>query len=223
MVLTTPFLSNNSFCKLYLGGSGTSFSDVSTGGKAVTRVGDTTWSSGALLFGKNTIYFDGSGDYLTLADSADFAISRTGIFSFWYKPSSDATSQTIFSHYQSDTIRMRATVITSGTRELQFYIRDSTGTIINLATSAGNLTAGSFYHIAISINGLEVKIYVDGLLRGSGTMARAFPDIAGTFRIGADYFSGATRDLAYGYLGGCMTHKWCSPLTRNFTAPTRLA
>ena len=58
-----------------LANNSTSFLDGSLYNRPVNAYGDTRWSNGATKFG-NSIYFDGEGDYLSVADSDDFELSN---------------------------------------------------------------------------------------------------------------------------------------------------
>ncbi len=60
--------------------------DTSIFGKEVTVNGDVQHSTGANKLGNTSLYFDGTGDYLHLNDSADWDFG-SGDFTidFWYK------------------------------------------------------------------------------------------------------------------------------------------
>jgi hypothetical protein len=57
----------------------TVFTDLSPVPKVVTRFGDAQISTAQSKFGGSSAYFDGTGDYLTVASSADFGFG-TGDF-----------------------------------------------------------------------------------------------------------------------------------------------
>ena len=53
-------------------GDGQAFIDSSPSGHTITTSGNTTHSTAQSKFDGGSIYFDGTGDYLTIADHADF-------------------------------------------------------------------------------------------------------------------------------------------------------
>jgi hypothetical protein len=62
----------------------TTFTDVQPTPKTITRNGDTKISTAQSKWGQGSGYFDGTGDYLTLANHADFALGAGNFtIEFW--------------------------------------------------------------------------------------------------------------------------------------------
>jgi hypothetical protein len=79
---------NDKFTKLLLHGDGTgnSFVDSSASEQTITAVGNVTQSTAQSQFGGKSILFDGTGDYLSIADNEDLDLG-TGDFTIdtWIK------------------------------------------------------------------------------------------------------------------------------------------
>src|SRR5690606_20118027 len=80
---------------------GTTFTDTSTGAKTVSRFGNAQTSTAQARIGSSSGLFDGTGDYLTVPDSADWDFG-TGAFGVevQIRPASVSTHQCIISNYQ---------------------------------------------------------------------------------------------------------------------------
>ena len=67
-------------------GSGQTITDA-TSNHTITVNGNTTWSTAQKKFGTSSIYFDGSGDYLSIPDSNDWYYGQSGngwTFETWF-------------------------------------------------------------------------------------------------------------------------------------------
>jgi hypothetical protein len=107
------------------------------------------------------IRFDGTGDYLTTADSADWDFG-TGDFTLegWYRPS------TVASHVP----------LSAGTAGAGYYLEfDGAGTVQfadqGVARVSGSFTpvANRWYHFAVARSGTSLKLFIDGVQLGSAT------------------------------------------------------
>ena len=113
-----------------------------------------------------SVYFDGTGDYLTAASDASFDFG-TGNFTIetWINiPDVTSTWSAIISRAYSATGGWRLYKST-GNSNLRFYY---TGNSYINATSTG-LTNNTWHHIAVVRNSGTITIYVDGASKGSGS------------------------------------------------------
>jgi hypothetical protein len=140
--------------------NGTTFTDEA--GKEVTRNGDTCTKTATKKFGSASGYFDGTGDYLSLADSADFEFAD-GDFTidFWMNPSSVAANKGIFNkHTSGDYDEYYAYFSATGIIKVN---ATSNGSTWNLALTSGYaITTGSFYHIAWICEGDRHILFIGG-------------------------------------------------------------
>lgn len=168
--------------KLLLLMNGTDGQQVFTdeAGKTVTVAGQTYTEADIRKFGNASGYFDGSGDYLSLADSADFEFgSGEFCIDFWVYPSSVATNKSLFCKHASR-VYDEYYCYFSGTGIIRFYA-SSNGSSWDIAlTSAVAITTNAWSHIAILrlgnwfymlINGQVAAVTYSSGTIGTGTNA----------------------------------------------------
>jgi hypothetical protein len=137
--------------------------DISGTSKTVTNNGVTQSSAITPKWGTKSLYFDGSSDYLTTPDHADWDLTGTdSTHEFWvYFSSLPAATYDFFSTYAG-----------SGTDNSRIYIETTAGTAklkfgkngVNEQSSAGGVVStGSWYHLAFVRHGSSNYIYKDGV------------------------------------------------------------
>jgi hypothetical protein len=179
--------------KLFLHGDenaeSTAIKDSSDSAKTVTVNGDVKVKN----FGKigNSIYFDGSGDYLSLADSEDWDFgSGDFTISWWQYPTSASTSGTFG---RSITTAYPAFLVLNSS--VNMTSNGSSWDIANGKT-LGGLTLNTWQHFAIVRNGSNFYTYKNGQVRDSWSSASALNNEAAAFVIGR-----YTNVLNYDYSG----------------------
>jgi len=165
----------------------------------------------------SSAYFDGTGDYLSIADSADWDFG-TGAFTidFWVYPTVLPTNGAIIcSQYNESQVRLSS----SAAGALAFW--DGSATI---AASAGTVTLNAWQHIAIvrtstGTNGL--KFYRDGALVFTGTSAGDITGDASEWEIGRQNES--SNELYFtGYLDVFRVSKGIARWSAAFARPTAI-
>jgi len=210
---TDPDFANVS---LLLHGDGTNGSttivDSSSSSKTVTAVGDAQISTAQSKFGGSSIYFDGSGDYLTgPSNDADFNFG-TGDFTieaFAYPVESRIGIIFCYRSNSSDGV-------TFGQYNTQWFTKVGDATLI-----AGSLTFNSFSHIAAVRASGVLTLYVNGTSVGSNS--NATDNITGSashvVRIGA--LSETPSSLQWkGYIDDLRITRGVARYVSNFTPPT---
>ncbi len=154
-------------------------------------------------------YFDGTGDYLTVASNAAFGYGTGNItIEAWVYHTSRATIGTI---YASDTDNLNIFIKTSGV--LAYY--NGTSTTDTSATIALN----TWYHVAFVRSGTganQTKMYVNGVEVLSGTNSVNYSTTA--IRIGTN--PGTAADLMNGHISNLRIVKGTAVYTAAFTPPT---
>lgn len=157
-------------------GAGLTATDSSGLGNDALLVGP-SWTAGGPDGSPFALSFDGVDDYV---DGGNLDVSGTGItLACWIKADdfgiadarliSKATGVAADDHFW-----MLSTISSGGDMRIRFRVRagGSTGTLV---ASAGNLSAGVWYHVAGVYDGSTMRIYVDGVDVGStsknGTLA----------------------------------------------------
>tara|TARA_B100001094_G_C18188488_1_gene805483 strand:+ start:153 stop:3407 length:3255 start_codon:yes stop_codon:yes gene_type:complete len=168
-----------------------SLTDGSTSGHTITAAGNAAVSDFAPTGGMKSIYFDGSGDKLTIGSHSDFALG-TGNFTleFWY---------------YAPSIGGNMVIMEQGSNQLRVVVPGGGG--INVYHSGGNgpqygtLTAKRWYHVAVVRYGTgndESSIFINGSRVHSTTTNGNIGAGAITFGMrtdGSDPFTGYISNL----------------------------
>lgn len=200
---------------LYMNGADTSttFTDSDDGAKTVTAVGNAQLDTAQQKFGTASGLFDGTGDKLTVADSADWDWG-TGDFTidFWVR------YNVLTSFFIID--------FTAATGDVYIFYSDS-GKKIEGVINGGSFTTGTnsfmpstatWYHIAITRSGSSVYTFVNGSQIGStGTVTQSIQNATG-IEIVDSAESGPL--VLNGWIDEYRLVKGTAVWTANFTAPS---
>lgn len=195
------------------------FVDNSTNNYTITRNGDTKVTSFA-PFSPTSVYttgqgasgyFDGTDDYLSIADNANL---RPGAGAFtiegWIYRNASGVAHTVFAKGGAST---GVVLQVTSSNTLQF-----THTTTNI-TSTGVVNAGAWNHVAVVREGTgtnQTKLYINGVNDGQGTVSTDFTQTEEA-RVGTN--RGATEDMN-GYLCDVRLVKGTAVYTATFTPPT---
>ena len=195
--------------------------DKSQTSKTLTLAGNTTISATQTKYLNYSMYFDGTGDYITLSDSdarefggEDFTIE------LWVKTTIATQNATLISRTPTAfssgmwTIFMNATA--SG-GQVAVYVGDYSTASSLITTSGASIRDDSWHHVAVVRNGSSFVCYIDGTSRGTGSWAGSIANIAGDIRIGADQNYGRNWE---GYMSDLRITKGLARYTSNFTPPS---
>jgi len=199
----------------------TAFIDSSSNSHTVTANGDAQISTAQSKFGGASMYFDGTGDYLSLADDTSLHLGSDNFtFEFWtYLDSTDG-------HFINKRVSTAANV-------QYLYLRLSGGSLLLWATSNGSnwdiaanfnfgntaMSTGQWYHIALVRNGTEISTYVDGTKSPNTITSSAAIHNGGAnpLRICGDVpYNGYLN----GYIDDFRLTQGVARYTSNFTPPT---
>lgn len=196
--------------------NGTNFNDSSSSPKLVTRTNALT-KTGTKKMGTASGYFDGTGDYLSLADSADWNFG-SGDFTIdcWMNPIALA-EECFFDQYVDNDNRIR--IYLDGTN---FDIKawNSSVKIVELVAAHG-VSTGSWWHLAVVRYGNTLTAYVNGASVGTDDLTGiTLPDYGATVLIGADRYNGGLNAYSTCYIDELRISKGIARWTANFTPPT---
>jgi hypothetical protein len=194
----------------------TTITDVK--GKTWTASGNAQLDTAQAKFGPSSLLLDGVGDFVSTPYSADFNMG-TGAFTLegFMRPVLGA-DRNLLSHRgaigtQGWAVEARAT------GALWFRARVG-GTFSNtfLASATGLVTAGSWYHWAITRSGSDWRFFLDGVSVATATNAGTLDSLpTQAIRIGR---SASTDENPYsGHLDEYRITKGVARYTANFTPP----
>lgn len=210
-----PYFSNVALL-LHCNGSdaSTTFTDNSSGGKTVTANGNAQIDTAQSKFGGASGLFDGTGDYLSAADSADWYFA-TGDFTIetFIRFNSVSGNQSIYSQFVDLDNRIQVRFL-GATTALSLFVRTGAVTTISAGATWAPST-GTWYHVALTRSGTTFRFFADGALLGGGTDADEIPNLATGIQIGASN-AGETFN---GWLDEYRVTKGVARYTAAFTPP----
>lgn len=155
-------------------------------------------------------YFDGTGDYLTVASNVATTLDANFTIEFWVY--TGVGNNWFFS--------LGDTFTTSG---IEVYI-GSSGTLFNLysngasrISSATLPTPNAWSHIAAVRSGTTITLYLNGNSVGTWTSSATF---SGTTYIGAEFYNGSITATFTGYISNFRILKGTALYTANFVPST---
>ena len=189
----------NTLLLLHMDGdnAGTVFTD-GVGRHTVTAYGNANTSTAQKKFGTASLYCDGTGDYLSMPDSADWVIGSSEDFTieFWVRIAS-ASTRTVFEQFiDNNNVHF---FYHNSVLDLRSYFYDSGVDNMAFVTSL-NPTVDNWSHIAVVRNGSAQVLYLDGVSAATSTYSGAYGDLAAPFTIGQDQQSVVGSNDYYGYL-----------------------
>lgn len=194
------------------------FWDSSTVGNVVTASGDTHHDTAQAVLSGSSIYFDGTGDILTVPHSTDLTVGA-GDFTIemWNRPVDSGTFQYLFCKWAFAIGDAEWIIRLSDTDYYQAIFYD--GTAARVLESDSVASFGSWNHIAFVRSGDNFYLFVDGVKQIDTYATSASLNTSTT-----DVVVGDREDEpgynAYGHCAELAIHKGIAKWTSNFTPPT---
>lgn len=175
------------------------------------------------VFGGSSGLFDGTGDFITSADSSDWQLdggsdSNTWTIDFWVRFNGDpGTAITGFIEQRVDNNNLWGIVLNNiASDTMRFIVRSASVTIVDIS-NAWNPVGNTWYHVAVVKDGTNgYMMFIDGTQIGTTQVDTSpIPDFAASLSVGT--YAGAN------YLNGWMDElrisKGVARWTANFTPP----
>ena len=170
-----------------------------------------------------SVYFDGTGDYLSVADSSDFTFGTEDFtIEFWRYRSSVSDTESYVTKYNNTNAQQSFWfgALSNGREDFAWYSGSNGYSIV----SANNVAqVDEWGHLAaVRLNGV-ITLYLNGVSIGSDSSsdaAASFNDDSNPLIIGGDNYSGSTYDY-HGYISNLRVCKGHAVYQGNFTPPTR--
>jgi hypothetical protein len=203
--------------------NGTTFTDESAtirgsgSAKAITRFGDTKTLTAVSKFYGSSGFFDGTGDYLSIANNADFDLSGDFTIECW------AYSVTALSAYTAQFAHIfgKGNGVLTGTYSLCFYQSRVLFVYSSvLSQGASTLTNNTWYHFAVTRVSGVLKIFVNGQLDYSASVSNNLTS-SSSFNIGDRQASDPSGQYPLnGYIQDLRVYKGVAKYTTNFKPPS---
>lgn len=205
------------------GGQNNTFIDSSTNNFTITRNGNTTqgtFSPFSQSDGYWSNYFDGTGDYLSIADNAALDMGSSDFtIEGWYYPVGNAAVSTGIVSKRANSSTVGGVLLYYGSTGLTPSLLVDTGGTwgINTASSV-SFNGNAWNHFAIVRNGTAFNLYINGVSGVSATSSATIPDNASSFTIGSA--GGADFPISTCYMSNFRVVKGTAVYTGAFTPPT---
>jgi len=175
--------------------SGTTAYDSTANAKNGTLYGSCTWAAGKT---NNAVSIPGgSSDYVGLPTGIVSGLTNFTIVA-WVKLTSVSTNMRIFDFGTSTTNYMELTPKHSNSSgKVQFYIRTSSTT--KSVTGAAALPTGSWQHVAVTLSGQTLTLYVQGAQVGQITNCTINPNSLGST---TNNYIGKSQTTSHPHLNG---------------------
>ena len=176
-------------------------------------VGDAKVSTAQYKYGTGSMYFDGTGDYLSAPDnplleleSGDFTIEAWIYVVSYVSGSAIITKGTVYSPFL---------IYIDGTSEISFYA-STTGSswAISDLGFATNPATSTWHHIAVTRSGSTVRTFFNGTLANSTTLSGSLFNNSNPLFVG--YYGAGFN----GYIDDLRITKGYARYTSTFTPPT---
>ena len=142
--------------------------------------------------------FDGTDDYISVANT--FGLTGDASVSAWFRKDGDGVDNTphIFNFYTNASDEWGVSITNSNGN---LSIQDDIDGVANNNLYTTPTTTGQWHHVVAVLDSLENKLYLDGVLIGSGTSTiNTIDSIGNTFYIGSkrgnwQFFEGLIDDV----------------------------
>ena len=179
-----------------------------TSNKAITANGNAAASSAQSNFYGGSWYFDGTGDFLEITPTTDFALPGNFTIECWFYAPALSGNYALFSiGSYTNGLYFRTGESGVNTR-LTVYMNNSQIAL----TSSGTVVAAQWNHFAVVRSGSTVNLFINGILSASGTSSFSIP--AATTYVGRAGHT--TGEDASGYFQDVRVYKGLAKYTSNF-------
>jgi hypothetical protein len=188
-------------------------------------VGDAKISTAVKKFGNSSMYFDGTGDYLSVPTTISTQLG-TGAYTIeaWINvptlPASGATMPIYqMGQHQSGTAFHELNLYNnSGTLQITGALYNGSAYVYQPAVNATGMTTNTWYHVALIYNGTTAYTSFNGTLGSGSTGSGACPTT--TMWIGYQSGSGSGTNYFTGYMDDFRITKGYARYSANFTTST---
>ena len=182
-------------------------------GKTITVHGDAKLTTSVKKFGTASLALDGTGDYISLASSPDFAFGISAFtIEMWVFKTVSGITQILYDQRNASTVTYAPLIFISAADVLVYG--EGTTTAI---TGTTTVPLNQWSHVAVSRSSTSTKLFLNGVQQGS-TYTDTRNYIATPVTIGMR-FDGSTLPFT-GYIDEVRVTKGIARYTTDFAVPT---
>jgi RHS repeat-associated protein len=199
---------------LHMNGTDASTTFADQTGKVWTANGNSQMDTAQSKFDGASVLFDGTDDYLTGVDHADFDFPADFTIDFWFRLNTTGIIQTLYDARPNGVNGMYPVVYVNSNNTLRFHANSA-----DRITGTTALSSGTWYHGALVRSGTNTKLFLNGIQEGP-TYSDSNSYINGASRptIGGNGNSPANYELN-GWMDELRISKGIARWTSNFTPP----
>lgn len=209
---------------LHMNGADASTTFTDESGKTWTANGNAQIDTAQSVFGGASGLFDGTGDYISVADSADWQLDGGSDSNLWtidfrLRFNGDPGAGAL-GFYQQRVDNNNHYGILINNNQLQFVVQSGGSTVVNIL-NAWDPADATWYHVAVVKNGTTgYLMFINGTQIGTTqTDTTTLPDFAGGVTIGLFVGATGTNRFHNGWIDEFRISKGVARWTANFTPP----
>jgi hypothetical protein len=198
----------------------TTFTDVGPTGHTITANGNAQVDTAQKKFGSGSLLLDGTGDYLSVPDHADFEFG-SGNFTIeaWVRFAAVTGTQCIATKFNTSN-RSWAFEFEATGPQLQVRLSSDGSAIAATVAESWSPSINTWYHVAASRTGGNIYLFVDGVKLGTEDA-----NSTNCFNGNASMLVGATNGGSSGFVNGWLDEvlivKGTGLYNANFTPKTQ--
>lgn len=211
---------------LHMNGADTSTTFTDESGKAWTANGGAQIDTAQSKFGGASGVFDGTGDYISAADHADWQLdggadANKWTIDFWLRFNGDPGAGTQ-GFIQQRVDNNNFWFLDINNNFLRFLVRSASTNIVDIEPVWDPATA-TWYHLAVVKDGTNgYMFFIDGTQIGVTTVDTSpIPDFAGGITVGLRVSQAGASAYLNGWIDELRISKGVARWTANFTPPTK--
>lgn len=215
----SPEWDTNTKLMLHCDGSDTATTFTDEIGKTVTANGDAQIDTAQKVFGTASGLFDGTGDYLSSDDHADWFFD-TGDLTIDFRVRFAAVGDAMFYQQKVDASN-RIQLFYENSSNRLFFLAQQTSDVFQ-ARISWTPSQDTWYHVAVVRSGSTIYMFINGVSQSvtedTAIGSSSIPDLAAAINIGGDSVAGS--HYLNGWLDEYRISKGIARWTANFTPPT---
>lgn len=201
---------------LHMDGSdeGTTFTDDSGNGRNGTANGNVNTETDYKKFGTASAEFDGSGDYITVADNNAWAFGSSDFtIDWWFYGPAMTGSGTIWYQRTNSNNYIRLRHYTDG--DFQLYAKGGGSDLVVISTTGTSDISTGWHHFALVRSGNNWYGFIDGVKDVTVSDSSSLPNYSGSVYIG---YENTVGNYTKGYIDEFRVSSFAR-WTDNFTPP----